>query len=385
MRVLFATLNFPPAHGGIEQLCAQVAGELTALGETLHVLAPGHAGAADFDAGTGYAVSRYRSDFWRHAQLGRAVHAELARHPDSVVLFAQWTAAGVAMLSPRVRAARMFTFAHAKELVRPERGLRAGAPFDLYRRGVLSRLAGVLAVSRYSAEHARIAGARSVHVVHPGVDAARFALPAAEAEQAAEAQRAAEATAGPILLTVARLVPRKGIDTMIAALPELARSFPGVRYRVVGAGPDRARLLALAVEHGVRERVELAGAAEPRQLPAIYAAADLFVLASREEPERGDVEGFGMVLLEAQAAGTAVVAAQSGGMPDALLPGETGVLVPPRDPAALARAIGELLADRPRLQAMRAAARRYAQGRTWRRVAAEVQRILAGGTETEHS
>jgi phosphatidylinositol alpha-1,6-mannosyltransferase len=276
-----------------------------------------------------------------------------------------------------VRRARTFAIGHAKELTRPLRGPRAGKLFDVYRRGVLGRLDAMIAVSRYSAERAAAAGARVVHVVHPGVDAQLFAAPAdllASAER--DDARLAQEAGRPQLLTLARLVPRKGIDTVIAALPAIARAHPGVRYRVVGEGPDRARLTALAAQHGVEARVELAGAAARSELPAIYGAADLFVLASREDPQSGDAEGFGIVLLEAQAAGTAVVAAQSGGMPDALLQGKTGALVPPDDPAALAEVINELLADRARLRTMGEAARAYARTRTWRTFAAEVLAVV---------
>jgi len=385
MRVVLATLNFPPARGGIEQVCEQLARELTALGVELQVLAPAQPGDAEHDAGLVHGVRRFRAGRLRHAGLARALHAELGRHPQSVVLFAQWTGAGASLLSPRVRRARTFALAHAKEVLRPVRGLRGSKPFDVYRRGVLARLDAVIAVSRYTAERTAAAGARAVHVAHPGVDAGRFALrspslPSAERDSGAPEAPFPLERGRPQLLTVARLVPRKGIDTLIAALPAIARAYPGVRYRVVGEGPDRARLAALAAQHGVEWRVELAGAATPHELPAIYAAADLFVLASREDPQSGDVEGFGLVLLEAQAAGTAVVAAHSGGMPDALLPGRTGALAAPNDPAALAQVVSDLLADRPRLQAMGRAARAHASTRSWRTFAAEVLTILQAGS-----
>ncbi|HMI91436.1 MAG TPA: glycosyltransferase family 4 protein [Polyangiales bacterium] len=373
MRVVLATLNFPPARGGIEQLCAELARELTALGVELHVIAPAQPGDAEHDAALAHSVLRVRTGRLRHAALASALHAELGRHPHSAVLFAQWTGAGASLLSPRVRRSRTFALAHAKELLSPLHGLRSSQSFAVYRRAVLGRFIGVIAVSRYSAERATAAGAHTVHVVNPGVDATHFAsapIPTLNPTP----------SPGPHLLTVARLVPRKGIDSVIAALPAISLVHPGVRYRVVGDGPDRARLLSLAAQHGVEQRVELVGGAGSRELPAIYAAADLFVMASREDAQSGDVEGFGLVLLEAQAAGTAVVAAQSGGMPDALLPGRTGALVPPDDPAALAQVISELLADRPRLQAMGEAARVYASTRSWRIFAAEVLAILQAGS-----
>jgi phosphatidylinositol alpha-1,6-mannosyltransferase len=389
MRLILATFNFPPARGGIEQLCSELARELAAAGVQLQVIAPQQSGAAVFDAEMPYPVRRFAADRLRLGRIAAALHAELGVHPDSVVLFGQWTAAGAALASSRVRRARLFTLGHAKELLTPASGLRASAPFAAYRRAVLSRLDGVLAVSRYSAERARAAGARVAHVIHPGVDARRFAAaPAAEpaAELASpvcfvdEPELAADpyvsAFHAPQLLTVARLVARKGIDTMIAALPAITRAHPNLRYRVVGDGPDRPRLLALAERYGVTSHIDFTGPAGPTDLPTLYAAADLFILASREDPTTADVEGFGLVLLEAQAAGTPVIAANSGGMPDALVPGETGLLVPPDDPSALAQAILDVLADPTRRRTLAAAAATYARSRTWAAMANEVIALL---------
>ena len=112
------------------------------------------------------------------------------------------------------------------------------------------------------------------------------------------------------------------------------------------------------------------------ELPAYYAGADLFVMAARELPGVGDAEGFGMTLLEAQACGTPVIAAQSGGMPDALRAGETGLLVAQDDPRALGAAVIELLADPPRLRAMAEAARAYALSMSWRAMARGVIEAL---------
>jgi len=167
------------------------------------------------------------------------------------------------------------------------------------------------------------------------------------------------------LLTVARLVERKGIDTVLRALPEIARRHPTLRYAIAGEGPDRARLEALAAQLGVGERVDWLGYVSQEALAPLYASADLFALPSRSIPEQGDIEGFGLVLLEAQAAGTPVIAARSGGMPDAVHDGVTGVLIAPDDSAALARVASELLADPARRARMSEAARTFAAGKTW--------------------
>jgi phosphatidylinositol alpha-1,6-mannosyltransferase len=372
MHLVLATLNFPPARGGVEQLCGELARELQALGIQVHVLGPHSPGDAEFDATVGYRVTRYAGGSARHWNLTRALApllADGARH----VLFGQWTAAGLTLAREMAlpRGVHFSTLAHAKEMLVPERGLRATSLFGAYRRAVLRRMQPVICVSRYTADGSRAAGALAVEVVHPGVDSIRFAPGAA-------ARGSFGGPGRPQLLTVARLVARKGIDTVIAALPELVRVHPQLAYVVVGDGPDRARLQALAEQHGVARHVSFLGAVDNAELPALYAAADLFLLMSRQETADGDVEGFGLVLLEAQACGTPVVAANSGGMPDALLPGETGMLVNSALPPEFSRALLSLLGDPDRLQAMRQAARLHASTCSWRaaaeRVAALVER-----------
>lgn len=150
--------------------------------------------------------------------------------------------------------------------------------------------------------------------------------------------------AAPWLLTVARLEPHKGVDTVLQALPAILERVPGVRYAVAGSGPERERLEKLAHKIGVAERVWFLGEVSDRDLPALYNLAAVYVGASRRA-ERIGVEGFGIALVEAAACGVPVVAGNSGGIPDAVRDGETGFLVPPEDPAALAEAICRLLGD----------------------------------------
>lgn len=171
------------------------------------------------------------------------------------------------------------------------------------------------------------------------------------------------------LLTVARLVPHKGIDSVIAALPLL----PEVGYLVAGGGPDRLRLQQLAEAAGVADRVRFLGAVPDAELPAIYRMATVYVGLSREEA--GQVEGFGLSLVEAQACGVPVVATNCGGIPDAVSDGQSGVLIPPNDPAAAVVAIAALLTDDSRRRAMGQAGRaRVEQYLNWGRVVTDLER-----------
>lgn len=171
-------------------------------------------------------------------------------------------------------------------------------------------------------------------VVYPGTDPAIFRPTAGAAPPFP-----------PVLLTVSRLVSRKGIDTVIQALPSLRRQFPDLRYHVVGTGPDEARLRTLAQQEGVETAVHFYGRLPQAELPAAYQQAHLFVMPAREETAVASIEGFGIVYLEASASGLPVIVGQSGGAMEAIRPGHTGLAVPPNDPTALAHTLATLLHD----------------------------------------
>ena len=147
----------------------------------------------------------------------------------------------------------------------------------------------------------------------------------------------------PVLLTVACLVSRKGIDTVLQALPQLLDRTPFLQYRGVGNGPARSSLEQLAQELGLTQTMCFIDAVSDSELPEVYQKATVFVMTSRAEYHASTVEGFGIVYLEASASGMTVVAARSGGAAEAVIEDETGLLVPPDDPPALAQAISRLL------------------------------------------
>ncbi len=196
-----------------------------------------------------------------------------------------------------------------------------------------------------------------VHRVHPGVDTDRF-TPAPPAPAARErlgwgARR--------VLLTVGRLQRRKGHDVLIRSLPEIRRRVPDVLYAIVGDGEERQSLERLARRLGLEDSVRFMGEVDDAALVDCYRQCDLFVLPNREIA--GDIEGFGLVLLEAQACGRPVVAGDSGGTRETMDPGRTGVLVACDDSRELAGRLVELLGDRSRLEAMGTAGREWVERR----------------------
>lgn len=241
----------------------------------------------------------------------------------------------------------------------------------------LQRADRVLANSRATANLVQKAGVSPdrIVVVHIGCDVHRF-RPRPSSMELRRSLLGAR-SADRIILTVGGLVARKGHDTVIRALPGLWRRIPDVTYLIVGDGPYRPQLETLAAATGARDRVIFAGQVRAADLPDIYALSDLFVMPSREQLDACHMEGFGLVFLEANACGKPVIAGRSGGVPDAVVDGVTGLLVDPHDPAAVADALARILTDQD------LAARLGRQGRArvvsdfdWTRIGLRVQGIL---------
>ena len=377
MRLLFVTQDFPPDVGGIQTYSWEVATRLAERVEALEVIAPHRPSAARVDRAAPSAVTRVRGrpDLLPVTALFTVARRAVRLRAD-VALHAQWQTVGASALArwltgyPR----RIVCAAHGRELLfNPLSGRSGlGAAYDRFRRWSLAQPDALLPVSRYTArllQERGISPAR-LRVVPNGTDPERFRPRGGKAlrDRLGIGPR-------PMLLTVGRLVPRKGVDTVLRALPRIAASVPEVQYVVAGTGPDRSRLERLALRKGVRGRVHFVGHVADDALPSYYSAADLFVMPAREAPP--DVEGFGLVFLEANACGTPAVGARSGGVPDAIVDGETGLLVPPEDPAAAAEALTHLLTTPEFAQRLGQQGReRIQKEANWDRVADRIYTLL---------
>jgi len=176
------------------------------------------------------------------------------------------------------------------------------------------------------------------------------------------------------LLSVARLTRHKGIDTALRSIAQLRGRYPDLRYAVVGEGDDQPTLEAEARELGVADRVRFLTGVPDRDLPALYNCAEIYLGVSRLLEHR--VEGFGIALCEASACGIPVVAGRSGGMPEAVRDGETGILVDAESAEAVAAALERLLSDPALRGRMGAAGRRAVESHyNWDRVTADLVRI----------
>jgi phosphatidylinositol alpha-1,6-mannosyltransferase len=172
-------------------------------------------------------------------------------------------------------------------------------------------------------------------------------------------------------------VVRKGQDVLVAAWPRVLARHPRARLLLVGGGPLEPRLRRAVARTGLAGSVVLTGPVAPGELPAHYAAGDVFAMPCRTRRAGLDVEGLGMVFLEAAACGRPVVAGTSGGAPEAVLDGRTGHVVDPRSPQAVAAAITGLLDDPAAARAMGDAGRRWVEQQwSWSTIAATFDRLL---------
>ena len=378
-KVLIVTNDFPPRRGGIQSFVHTLAVRLPADGVVVY--APAWDGAAAFDAQQPFPVIRHPGSLMLPVRpVARRAAALLAGHGCDTVLFG--AAAPLGLLAPGLRAAG------ARRIVGITHGHEAGWAALPGARSLLRRIGEHTDALTYLGEYFRVrlaraltpqAAARLVRLA-PGVDTTVF-----RTGPGGEAVRARLGLAGrPVVLCVSRLVPRKGQDTLIRAWPRVlaARAAAGGQEPVlliVGDGPYRKDLGRLAGHLGVTGSVRFTGPVPEADLPGYYAAADIFAMPCRTRRGGLDVEGLGIVYLEASAAGLPVIGGDSGGAPDAIEPGESGYVVPGRDPDALVSHLTALLADPAAAAAMGEKGQAWVH-REWRwdLVAARLEHILAG-------
>jgi glycosyltransferase involved in cell wall biosynthesis len=211
-----------------------------------------------------------------------------------------------------------------------------------------------LAISHFTAQALQKIGGKPVGVVAPGIDPEPYE--AVTPDQVVAFRKRHRLMGAKVVLTLARLEPRKGHDKVIEALPALAEAVPCVHYLVVGKG-DPEPLRRKAAELGVAHRLTILDFLPDDELPVLFAACDAFAMVSRHDPNSREVEGFGVVYLEAAAAGRPCIAGSHGGAPDAVAHGETGFVVDPGDVEQLSAALWSVLTDSDRASRMGALGR----------------------------
>ncbi len=371
MKHLLVTNDFPPKVGGIQSYLWELWRRLPP--EDFAVLTTPHPDAPAFDRAQPYRVERTRQKVLLPTPgLRRRIDALAAEiGAEAVVLD---PALPLGLLGPALSVPYALVV-HGSELL--GRLPVGSAAMGRVVRG--ARL--VVAAGGYPASEARrVGGARTPPVanVPPGVDPQRF-RPLTPAERASARERFGYGDDDLLVVGVSRLVPRKGFDVLIDAVARLAPDRPHLRLAIAGSGRDHDRLVARIRRTGAPAR--LVGRVGDDDLPALYGCADLFAMVCRANRWFGlEVEGFGIVFLEAAACGVAQVAGLSGGSADAVEDGATGVVVDrPGDVGAVAAALAGLLDDPDRRARLGAAARERAASAFAYDVLAERLRVALAG------
>jgi phosphatidylinositol alpha-1,6-mannosyltransferase len=358
-RTLLVTNDFPPRPGGIQQFVHNLA--VRQPPGSVVAYASSWKGAAAFDAEQPFEVIREDTGVLLPTPAVARRAAEIARsHGCDSVWFGAGAPLGLLADGLRRRAGieRAVSLTHGHEI-----GWAAlpGA------RQLLRRIARGNDVVTYLTEFQRVRldralrGLTALERLTPGVDVEAY-HPDVDGSQVRARYGLGDR---PVIVCVSRLVPRKGQDMLIRALPAIRRRVPDAALLIVSGGPYRGKLEALARAEGVESEVVFTGSVRWEELPAHYAAGDVFAMPCRTRGGGLDVEGLGIVYLEASATGLPVLAGDSGGAPDAVREGETGFVVGGSDVPAIADRLAELLADPVRARAMGAAGRAWVE-KEWR-------------------
>jgi phosphatidyl-myo-inositol dimannoside synthase len=373
-KVLIVTNDFPPRAGGIQSFVHALALRLPP-GQVV-VYAPAWPGAAEFDQQQPFPVLRHPTSLMLPVPAVRdRAAAALTEHGCDRVLFG--AAAPLGLLAPALRRAG------ADRIVAVTHGHEAGWAALPGARALLRRIGDSVDVVTYLGEYFRVrlaralspaAGARMARLA-PGVDTAVF-----RPGPGGAAIRDRLGLAGrPVVVCVSRLVTRKGQDTLIRAWPAVRAAGGDPVLLLVGSGPADRKLHRLARQLGVSGSVRFSGQVPAADLPSYYGAGDVFAMPCRTRRGGLDVEGLGIVYLEASATGLPVIAGDSGGAPDAVIHGETGYVVPGGSEGAVASRLTQLLADPAAARAMGEKGLAWVD-REWRwdLVAGRLEQILAG-------
>jgi phosphatidylinositol alpha-1,6-mannosyltransferase len=356
-RVLLITPDFPPSTGGIAVLIDNLVAHAT--GWDTRVLTFGQPGDAEWDAGAPIEVKRVSSTEADRrlavALLNAAALREIAAFRPDVILAGHVVAAIAAAPLARLLRKPLVLYVHADEF-RTRAKLTGRAT---------RRADATIAVSSYTREMALATGAdpSRVHLIPPGV----VVPPAPEGERDPR----------PTILTVASLLSeRKGHDVIASALPLVREAVPGARWVVIGDGPLRPQVEAAIATADVGDAVSLLGRVDDAERDGWLDRSSVFCMPSRVPPGGLGGEGFGIVYLEAGAHGLPVVAGNVAGALDAVVDGETGILVDPADHRAVAAALIRVLSDPALASRLGKAGREHAEAHAWPRIAARVEALV---------
>lgn len=331
MRLLLITQDFPPNTGGIETYSFELAKRFHESVDHFAVIAPSHSNSEILDSSLSFQVYRVpvKNSLLPLAAPFPVIYYAV-KHKFDTVFHSQWQTAGASILSKKTgNPKNIFVAAHARELlISPFYGNSGWFSKKLHnkRKKMFAKIDGFFPVSNYTATllHKDEIPNYKTHVVGNGTDPTVF-----KPKDTRELANELNVKNKKVILSICRLVPRKGLDLVLKAVANILNRRKDIIYLIGGTGPDDKRLKSLVQKYGIGDHVKFLGRIPDQKMAGYYSLSDIFVMPASNEPP--DVEGFGIVFLEANSCGTVVIGSKTGGIPDAVSHGETGFLIEDRN------------------------------------------------------
>lgn len=345
---LLVTSVFPPTSGGIEDYLYNIAKRLPK--DKISVLAPTctiegkKLDYKDFDSKQNFKICRKRFFFPRFIKPGwlsmiRNCLRIAKEEKIELIQCGQCYPTGLAGLYTKKRLSIPYiVYIHGLDLI----GFLGDEVRERRIKAILENADKIVANSNYTKDLILKLGdfSEKIEVINPALDLKKYS----EIDKA-KARAKLGLKDQKIILTVGRLVKRKGVDMAIKSLSKVCNKVSDILYVIVGSGPYEKELKNLVKKFKLEDKVRFEDRVEDKVLPYYYAACDIFCMPSRFVKEEGSVEGFGIVYLEASLYGKPVIGGKTGGVEDAVIDGETGLLVDPENVNEIAQALIKLLTD----------------------------------------
>jgi phosphatidylinositol alpha-1,6-mannosyltransferase len=364
MNILMCGNSFGPKKGGSQTYAQEVASNLTAMGQTVVFLTRTQSGYEEFDAQLPFEVIRRKSK----VDLGILFFKKLkTERYDAVFVTHRADFAALANTASRLLGKPYFISVYGGEILHDFRARSVKRNFASAR--------AVIAISKYTKALLVSLGVseKRIRIIPCGTDPQRFSPDIS----GSGVRQKFGIEDKKVILSVSRLVKRKGNANVISALPDILEEIPKAHYLIAGTGPEEGNLQAQVREMGLSEAVSFAGYVNETDLPSFYASCNVFVMPSFAAHRGENVEGFGIAYLEANACGKPVVGGRTGGVPDAIIDGETGLLVDPLDVRDIRKAIVRILGDDEKAREMGLAGRKRVETEyNWRSVSEKILDLI---------
>lgn len=367
MKILIISRLFPPDTGGIQTYSYQIAKYFQRAEHETLVICPHSEKEQEFDKKQFFKINRIwggKIKWFKLFFFLCSYFISILKFRPQVIISTIWAPCGVtAFLGRFFTEIPYVTLIHGTEMGH----WKDHFPGKYLLKLTLNSSNLIISNSQFTSDYAISMGIKKklIYTIPCGVDIERFNKKVIPNHKNSENK---------IILSLAALIPRKGIDNVLKALPEVKKIYPKFVYRIGGKGPDFSRLNCIVQELGIEDYVEFLGKVPDEDVPSHFASCDVFIMNSRKIGE--DFEGFGIVFLEANACGKPVIAGNSGGIPDAVIHEKTGFLVSPDDIEEIKMAILTLLQNENLAKKMGEYGEEHAKNFHWQIITSHILKVI---------